>query len=363
MEYENAENKPTTSPGNRSDFVNATDKAMYLFEDKEYRGVIEVICTFLTVVGVCGNITTFFTTICKKRLHSVTYTVVACLTLPDAISLVLGYCFIYRFQDEVFLNSYILRLVIRGVGMAAEHGSAAHMVFLAAIRCLLIAKPLWCHANLRPKNIIVVSAFLWFYSVCFASGLVTIVYLYQHGYFDRQTMLYIFFGLSIYLFFLPPVLIFIFHCLKVRAVKKSMAVQRSSLSSQMSRVFLVILIAYIATCTADLAYQIISLRKNLFKASFELDKIMFYLQYGMYVLWMIHYSLNPFIYFFISPPVKTLLQKLCAGSILPRGSNTIKHRSSYVVSGENISASSKNSVTFSTDSNTVLKDYFLRNTP
>jgi hypothetical protein len=254
--------------------------------------------------------------------------------------------------------------MIRGLGVAAEHASAAHMVFLAVIRCQLIARPLWCHANLRPKHIILVSASLWFYSVCFASGVVITVHLYRNGHFDRQTMLFIFFGIAIYLFFLPPVLIFIFHCLKVRAVKKSMAIQRSSLSSQMSKVFLVILTAYIVTCTADLAYQIITLRKQLFKSSFELEKSLFYLKYGMYVLWMVHYSLNPVVYFFISPPAKTLFQKLGAGSILPWSPKTIKRRrSSYMVSGDTMSVSPKTSVTFATDSNTVLKDYFLRNAP
>ncbi|XP_062608259.1 proto-oncogene Mas-like [Saccostrea cucullata] len=330
------------------------------FVDDRYKAGMEVLCALLTIIGVCGNIVTFFTIIWSKKMHTVTYTVVASLAPPDIISLVFGYCFVYRLQDEFFLRSYTLRAVVRGIGMAGEHASAAHMVFLAGVRCLMIAKPLWCHANLRPKNIMMASCAIWLFSVCFASGVMTFVYLSESGHFDQKTILFTFFTLSIYLFCIPPIFILIFHCLKIRIVKRSKAMRRSQLSSQMSMVFLLILIAYIVTCAADLVYQLAALGNNILEKSFQVTKVMFYVQYGIYVLWMIHYSLNPFIYFFVSPQVKVFIQELCNDNKNYWSSVKIRKSNIYTVKESNFSTSSTNSAIFSNSCIGVFhkKEYF-----
>lgn len=289
---------------------NVTENMTSLFEDAAYKQKMEIASTILTVIGVLGNIVTFVTISVNKRLHTVTYTMIACIAPADTTALVFGYCFIYRLGD--FPDSYVLRLVIRGIGLAGEHSSAAHMVFLGAIRCLLIARPVWSLSNLTPKRIVFISTILWIFSICFASGLTSFFYISDRGYVDQSTVLYTIFIVGIYLLGFPLILITVFHCIKIRSILRSSVIGRVHLSSKMSKVFLLILVVYAVSSTADLVYYIVVLRKYLIENSTEADQALYYAIYAVYFLWMIHYSLNPFLYFFVSPKVRSLLSGMCA---------------------------------------------------
>jgi hypothetical protein len=281
-----------------------------LFEDATYRHNMEIASTILTVIGVLGNVVTLVTIGVNKKLRSVTYTIIACIAPADAIALIFGYCFIYRVDDVT--NSYALRLVVRGINLAGEHCSAAHMVFLGAIRCLLIARPVWSLLNLTPKRIVFISGLLWLFSIAFASGLTVFFHISHRGYVDKNTVVYTVFIVGFYLLCFPLILISVFHCIKIRSVLRSSAIQRVSLSSNMSKVFILILVVYAVSCTADLVYYIVILRKYLIKRSLETDQSLYYAMHALYFVWMIHFSMNPFLYFFVSPQVRRLIYNMCA---------------------------------------------------
>ena len=249
---------------------------------------------FIFTSGFIGNIVTVCVISCWRKLHTPTFTMIACLATSDAYSLLsvtlntytnIKFYLSCKLGTFVFFD-YLLTLVYLG-----RFNAGMQLCLLACLRFTAIVYPLKFKTYCTCKAVIVMSIIVSV--IILIISIVFIVLDSSRIDVSLETVLVIY-----AINFIVPVSIFtVLHCLKLRALRRSPALKSNS-SLKMNVVVSIVLSVYIISSGSMLMSGILA---GITRFPFNLV---------VNLSFLINCAVNPFIYFFSSPPFVQLLRKI-----------------------------------------------------
>ena len=270
----------------------------------ELRGNVPyyVAVVLIFTLGFIGNIVTVCVISCWSKLHTPTFTMIACLAASDAYSL-MSYM-LQQYTNLLQITFCTLRKNGHAVAFVycwftlfylGRLNAGMQLCVLACLRFTAIVYPLKFKTYCTCKAVIVMSIggsiIILFISVAFI--------VLNWALFDINVSNYavntVIFALN---FIVPSSIFTVLHCLKLRALRRSPALNSNS-SLKMNVVVSIMLSIYVISSASMMMHYILVL------------------QYGIHVLsfvarlsFVISCAINPFIYFFSSPPIVQLFRKI-----------------------------------------------------
>ena len=265
--------------------------------------LVTVILIFST--GCIGNVVTVVIISCWRKLHTPTFTMLACLAVSDAYSLI-SYTLILDTNMEGIIrcqcfkwrcnaNSYYISITFQILNRLGRFTAGMQLCILALLRYIAIVYPLKFKTYCTCKLVILMSLLGAVVILIFA---VVFVILVQKIVTNACVPL----SLSDVLNFIIPSLIFIvLHILKLREIRLSPSLNISSLL-KMNIVITIVLSIYV---TSSASVMIINIRYC------HMDgKIDMYWIFITKIFFLGNCAINPFIYFFSSPPIVQLFRNI-----------------------------------------------------
>ena len=271
----------------------------------------DVVGVSIFVLGVIGNILTVVVICCSKKLHTPTFTMIACLAVSDTFSLLMF--FLMSYTNTIYLVYFC-------TGMKIEHSTilltvmpfqgrlnaGTQLCLLASVRYMAIVKPLWFRVHITTKKVVIMSVFGWIFVFIFS--LVCAIFE-EYVFTSRSKVCNIYRFMNFVSFIIPTSIFIILHCLKLRALRRSPSLNNKSLV-RMNVVMTLIVMIYILSSASMAIKRAI----NCFESSFlELTSIAV----------LLNCAINPLIYFFASPPILNRLRHVCKRCICT-GNNSIE---------------------------------------
>ncbi|XP_056017043.1 melanocyte-stimulating hormone receptor-like [Ostrea edulis] len=258
-----------------------------------------IVGTLLFSFGMVGNLITMVVIVVMKRLHSPTYVTIACLALSNCMASsirytrFLFYVFQYSFQD------YLRLRVLEIFSFLFLHSANFHIVLLSYIRYVFIVKPLKS-LEITCTKVFKLSVIIWVFSLIISGvyGVRHVLYTTDMISFDLANKTEI--GFALYVVGVPFVLVSCFHIRKIcHLLNKPKRKEgcRVKATHSMSIMFSIIIMVYLLTTVYPMLHTVL-----LFRCKYCNDLFNFFL--------LVNNSINPYIYFAFSPPVKKLLSRL-----------------------------------------------------
>ena len=233
---------------------------------------------------------------------------IACLAVSDAYSLLQHFLWHYTLlYNRVFYNFCVDREaydIARNITIyIGRYNAGFHLCLLAIVRYMAVVHPIKFKTYCSSKKVILSSLFTWIVVLLF-STLCTIVVINRHQIFKSRRQSYDFRASLSFLNFVIPTLLFItLHCLKMRALRRSPALNKNT-SRKMTIVITVIILIYVAS-SASIAL-----------GQFEIE---FFGKINT-LAFITSCAVNPFIYFMSSTPMVRFCRR-----IAPFRSESISH--------------------------------------
>ena len=244
--------------------------------------------------GFIGNIATVAVIACWKKLHTPTFTMIACLAVSDAYSLLEHLMWnytnlLYILWNCMGVRQEVLDITYNLMGILGRLSAGTQLCLLASIRYMAIVHPLKFQATLTTKRVVVMSVCGWVIVVVF-STFSTFLASYIIRIYTKQLLFY---AVLNSLNCLIPASVFItLHCLKVKAISRSPTLSSNS-SSRMNVVVALVLVIYVLTASSVVINQL----------------YIYVTEYAYYIMnkltllsFIVNCAVNPFIYFISSPP-------------------------------------------------------------
>ena len=211
-----------------------------------YKNYLHVVAVILLLFGTVGNLVTITTICVLSRLHKPTFAMLACLALEDLIGLLV--IFVYYWTEATTLitvcgdsssGRYGISLFM-GMLFMAVNNSSFHISTLMCIRYHIIVHPFRSKERLTCRLVGMTSVTCWAISVILGTVVGILVI-------KALKYLFIFMCVDIGLvIIMPPILMTVLHCLKVRALNVSPTLS-VNVSRKMSCVLSWVLLVYIVT--------------------------------------------------------------------------------------------------------------------
>ena len=256
--------------------------------------------------GFIGNIATVAVIACWKKLHTATFTMIACLAVSDAYSLIEHLIWnytnlLYILWNCLGVQQEVLDITSNLTGILGILSSGTQLCLLAFIRYMAIVHPLKFQATLTTKRVVVMSECGWVIVVVF-STFTTFVAMYM---ILTSTTYLLFYAVLNSLNCLIPASVFItLHCLKVKAISQSSTLSSSS-SSRMNVVVALVLVIYVLTASSVAIYELyMYITENMYNYIYNIMKKLTLLSFR------VNCAVNPFIYFISSPPFIQIVRRM-----------------------------------------------------
>ena len=256
-----------------------------------------VAVVLIFTLGFIGNIATICVISCWRKLHTPTFTMIACLAASDAFSL-LSYmlhqytnlssffiCKLPIFAFDTFLYCWYTLYYL------GRFNAGMQLCVLACLRFTAIAHPLKFKTYCTCKAVIVMS-FVGLVVSLIISVAVCMSLTESKDYYAVSTVIY---ALN---FIVPSSIFMVLHCLKLRALRRS-PVLNSNSSLKMNVVVSIVLSVYIISSASRMMSSILA---------WQYER--YYFSVVVNLSFLINCAINPFIYFFSSPPVVQLFRKI-----------------------------------------------------
>lgn len=258
--------------------------------------ILLCVSTVIVVIGVLGNSLTIGLIVCEKKFHTPTYVAIACLSFSDMTALTFSYLFkcVYPFSMVSFV-------VLSGISISCLHVSTCHVVLFAILRYLIVAHPLWSRRHVRIKAVLITSLFLWMYGVTY--GVFHLMVLEKSS--SRSVTIAVDRTLEI---IVPLAFILVFHCLKIRHLKRSETPLISRQANRMFKVTSVIACAYFVTMTPIWTVVILIALDTFGEEPPGYMSIIFTISVLIYLL---NFVIDPFIYFVFTPKFRKQILIRC----------------------------------------------------
>ena len=258
---------------------------------------IKVLALFMAIVGLIGNILTVTVVACRKELRTSTYSMIACLAVADAVSLLLWFSELYTYMW--YLLNDCVGVQISGPYFNpntllnfARSNAATHLCIFAFIRYIAVVHPLTFQQNVTPKKVIILSVIGWFVVFIFVMSFA--------GVFDNieaSPQYKVLLVLDVLYFVVPTTIFSTFHCLKVRALRRSPSLN-NNVEHRMNIIVIIILSIFVFVASAALLLRLL----------FLFDVSNAYVQAVGNLLFLFNCAINPVIYFI--PSLLKLLRRL-----------------------------------------------------
>ncbi|XP_061179199.1 C-C chemokine receptor type 5-like [Saccostrea echinata] len=250
--------------------------------------------------GLTGNFIAFVKIVFSKKLHTPTFAAIGCLALPDLFMII--HCYIISFtniesylRDKFYFDQHLVSVCdfYDSLFYMTYYCSLGHVIFLSIVRYLLITDPL------RSKNYLTVS-FVARYSIIiwcisFILSISTVALFMVDMNLTKDESYLILAILRAIVGFIPICIIIILHYLKLKTLRNSTV--NGHVQNRMS--FIVVVILSVFT-----SYQIFVIFKPILwvlDLKFNIAKSVQNTFYSVSQLFaFLHFSCNPYIYFFIS---------------------------------------------------------------
>ncbi|XP_062621847.1 melanocortin receptor 3-like [Saccostrea cucullata] len=271
---------------------------------------IFVSTTIMLIVGAFGNCFTIIFIAVKGKLHTPTFTVIACLGIADLlascsrfISALNIYFPIFNYKEITIYHIFTLFFL---------HAANWHIVLLAYVRCALISSP-FESLGITCGKVIKISAVLWAFSGVATCAYGTVKIMEIKGIIKYQHTLITEITFASYIYLLPLFFVVFFHFKKIIAIKRHQSVTRTQRYTHMSRsmsiMFIIIIAIFIISFTPFYVYIVIVYVCT--ENNWELyvcTSYTFVLSYIIASLCiMFNNCINPIVYFMFSPPARQFL--------------------------------------------------------
>ena len=248
--------------------------------------------------GFIGNIVTVCVISCWRKLHTPTFTMIACLAASDAYSL-LSYTLHFYTNVAVLitckLRTYTFLYCCFALFSLGRFNPGMQLCVLACLRFTAIVYPLKFQANCTCKTVIVMSIVG---SVIML--IVSVVYVVLSSYQIEVNVGTCAVDTVIYAvnFIVPASIFTVLHCLKLRALRQSPTLNSNS-SLKMNVVVSIVLSIYVISSASMMMGCIIVMQYTVH-----------FLLFVVNLSFLINCAINPFIYFFSSPPIVQLFRNM-----------------------------------------------------
>ena len=254
--------------------------------------------------GFIGNIVTVCVISCWRKLHTPTFTMIACLAASDAYSLL-------SFTLDTFTNLRESVICIRGFDilndlvdlfyLVGRWNASMQLCVLACLRFSAIVYPLKFKTYCTCKAVIVMSLVGSLITLIFSVVYQVIVSKLEVPYIDFKSIYTVNTVISVVLFLVPTSIFTVLHFLKLRALRRSPALNSNS-SMKMNVVLIIVLSIYVIS-SASMMMSFILVRQYRIYFLSSVAKLSF----------LINCAVNPFIYFFSSPPIVQQFRNIWQG--------------------------------------------------
>ena len=257
-----------------------------------------VIVLSIFVLGCIGNIVTIVIVLCSQKLHTPAYTMIVCLAVSDAFSLSVCILVYYTNINILMVCSGIdskfafVLCVIFDIQSRLNAGS--QLCILASVRYVAIVNPLKFKIKCTTRSVIVISVLGWVIVLLIA---VSVVCVGSNLFTSTLQLCQVLVFINVANFIIPTSIFIVLHCLKLRALRRSPTLNNKSLV-RMNVVMTLIILIYI------LSSSLICIDRALVcfaRIWLDYDKFAF----------LLNCAINPFIYFFASPPCVNRFNKVC----------------------------------------------------
>ena len=266
-----------------------------------------VAAIIILVLGFSGNIGTVAVTSCWKKLHTPTFTMIACLAVSDAYSLLQHFFWHYTIYCTE-LHPFVYDILRYSIILIGRLNAGFQLCLLASLRYIAVVHPLKFKTFCFPKKVIFVSLCGWIVVLLFSTFCTLVLIIYSRHIFNSvEQALDLQRSVSFLNFIIPTLLFIILHFLKMRALRQS-PVLNNSTSRKMSIVIFIIILIYVAS-TASIALAQLG--------------ISFFAKINT-IAFMISCSINPFIYFVSSAPMVRVFRRISSfrGGSMSSGNTT-----------------------------------------
>ena len=276
------------------DTSNETDKCSN--SDYFYTSV-NIINIILFVMGFIGNTATIVSVLCCRTLRKPTYILVASLSVADLCCLLFNR--LGRSYDVV--KDFLPFEVYISVGMTLYYVSTAHVIALSVFRLQMMKNPLEFEHSLSKRRILI------YITVCYLVGIVfgSIEYIIFTQDSVKHNLTGILVCLAVMETVIPQVTLLTIHLIKVGVLRNS-ALSNFHVTPHirtLSKMTCIIILTNVVTIL-PLWIGVITLR--LVKDQDKVSIISCYYITAAVIFIILHHSINPVIFFFVSKPYQKL---------------------------------------------------------
>ena len=256
---------------------------------------VNIISIFLFVVSFIGNIATCFSVFCCGKLRKPTYILIASMSVADTCCLLMQ-----RLGRSYYIVKHVLSFqAFLFVASAPFHVSTAHVIALSVLRLYMMKNPLeFMHKMTKKKTLLYIFA-------CYLVGIVfgSVVYILftQRG--VKQKLTEILVSLAVMEIVIPQITLLTIHLIKVRVLLNSAVSQCYVMPHirKLSKMTCIIILTNVLTILPLwIGVVALSLVKDHDKAIF----VRCYYIATAFSFIILHHSINPIIFFFVSKPWK-----------------------------------------------------------
>ena len=245
--------------------------------------------------GIVGNILTVAVISCSEKLHTSTYTMIACLAVSDVFSSTMFLLLYYTNIITLIIFCYginydIANILLMLMSFQGKLNAGTQLCLLASLRYIAIVKPLRFQIYWNTRKVVIMSVFGWIFVFIF-SALCAIFYLYVVSNYTQECNLFIF--INITNFIIPTSIFITLHCLKLRALRRSPVLNNKSFV-RINVVITLVIVIYILSSASISIERAYGCHRLLYSNHlYQFSNISF----------LFNSAINPFIYFFASPPI------------------------------------------------------------
>ena len=273
-----------------------------------------VAAIIILVLGFSGNVVTVAVISCWKKLHTPTFTMIACLAVSDAYSLLQHFFWHYTIFENDDISYFCTKLHRNGYTLLrnltifiGRLNAGFQLCLLASLRYIAVVHPLKFKTCCSPKKVIIGSLCGWIIVLLFSIFCTFSLIFWRHIFNSWKQSWDFRVSVSFLNFIIPTLLFIILHFLKMRALRRSPVLNNSTSRKMSIVIFIIILIYAASTASIGLAQLEINFFGNINTIAF-----------------MISCSINPFIYFVSSAPMVRIFRRISSfrGGSMSSGNTT-----------------------------------------
>ena len=286
---------------------NCADVQFIAKEIDPWLWAFSVISLTMFGLGFTGNTLTLAIVLCSKKLHTPTFTMIACLAVSDAFSLFVVVLLYYTNTDLLLdycagMNEKKVAVLFGILDLQARLNAGSQLCLLASLRYVAIVNPLKFKIFFTARRVVILSSLGWIFVLLISTaavfgGVQTSVKL-------QFCDITLFFNFAN--FIIPTSVFITLHCLKLRALRRSPQLNNKSFT-RMNVVISLVIVIYILSSSAICVDRAIGCYS-------------YYSTDFADIAFLLNCAINPLIYFFASPPIlnkfRSVLQTLrclCTG--------------------------------------------------